>query len=151
MPAIKSRIPPSSSTTRISDGIGDPVLLILIAFLTHSLLYKGEGQLDLGALATLRVPQRNFAPMVFHDLAHDRQTQPGALGAGGDIRFGQAMAMLGGKADAIVADLEREGRAIRLKRHRDLARRFVARGETRGDPLTRILQDIGKRLADQPP
>src|ERR1700677_5197970 len=112
MPAIKSRISSSSSTTRISDVIGDPVLLILIAFLTHSFLHEGEAQYALGALATLSIPQRNLAPMVLHDLAHDRQTQPRALGAGGDVGFGQAMAVLGRKADAIVADLEREGCAI---------------------------------------
>src|SRR6185312_630491 len=123
MPAIRSRISSSSSTTRISDVIGDPVLLILYAFLTHFrgfwLLCEGECQRDQCALAAFRVRQRDLAPVVLHDLAHDRQTQPRALGAGGDIRLGQAVTMLGREADAIVAHRESEIRAVGLKRDLD--------------------------------
>src|ERR1700759_5520957 len=114
MPAIRSRISSSSSTTRISDVIGDPVLLILIAFLTQRLLREREGQRDQSPLAAVRIPQHDIAAMVFHDLAHNRQAQPCALGAGGNIRLGQAMAMFGGKTDAVVTDLESECRAVRL-------------------------------------
>src|ERR1700761_265623 len=95
MPEIRSRISSSSSTTRISDAISDPFLLIFSTFLTQTLLYQGEGQTYFGALPVAGIRQHDFAAMVFHDLAHDRQTQPRALSAGGDIGFGESVAMFG--------------------------------------------------------
>src|ERR1043166_4329723 len=99
MPEIRSRISSSSSTTRISDAISDPFLLIFDTFLTQILLYKREGQRDFRPLPALGVAQGDFSTMVFHDLAHDGEAQTRALGAGGDIRLGQAMAMLRRQAD----------------------------------------------------
>src|SRR5579862_6406779 len=95
----------SSSTTRISDAISDPFLLILNAFLTQIPLDEGERQRDLRPLAAFPVAQRDLPATVLHDLAHDRQPQPRALGAGGDIGLGQAVAMFRRQTDAIVAYL----------------------------------------------
>src|SRR5689334_19602299 len=102
----------SSSTTRISDAISDPFLLILNAFLTQIPLDERESQRDFRALTALPITERDLAAMVLHDLAHDRQSQARALGAGGDIGLGQPMAMFRRQADAIVAYLEREIDAI---------------------------------------
>src|ERR1041385_2957831 len=90
----------SSSTMRTSDAISDPFLLIFKSFfvvLTIAglllLLGKGEGQRDFRSLPASGVAQGNVAAMVFHDLAHNGEPQPRTLGAGGDIGFGQTVAM----------------------------------------------------------
>src|ERR1700743_480416 len=126
MPEIRSRISSSSSTTRISDAISDPFLLILTTFLTQTLLNEGEGQRDLRTVTTFRISQGDLTAMVFHDLSHNRQAQPGTFCPGGDIGFRQTVAMFGWQPDAIVADLERECQAVGLERDRDPAGRFVA-------------------------
>ena len=77
--------------------------------------------------------------MVFHDLAHDRQTQTRALGAGGDIGFGQTVLVFGRQADAIVGDVKGEGRAIGFERNVDAARLVITLGDARGDAFARIL------------
>src|SRR6188768_505960 len=102
MPAIRSRMSSSSSTMRISDAINDPFLLIFQSFFTFPrrsggfliFLCEGQSQGDFGALPAFGIGENDLPAMVFHDLAYDRQTQAGALAAGGDIRLGQAVAML---------------------------------------------------------
>src|SRR5690348_15427874 len=97
MPAIRSRMSSSSSTMRISDAICDPCLLIRCPF--RALLCQREGQNDLravmiGGIGMPGVLQHQFAAMVFENLAHDREAKPRALGARGDVRLGQPVAML---------------------------------------------------------
>src|ERR1700733_6701678 len=123
MPEIRSRMSSSSSTTRISDAISDPFLLIFTSSFCPLgiLLYERQGQGDLRPLPALRVGQGDFPAMVFHDLAHDSEPQAGALDAGGDVRLGQAVAMLRRQADAIVDDAIGKGRARRIHRDEDLA------------------------------
>src|ERR1043165_4775934 len=99
MPAIRSRMSSSSSTMRISDAINDPFLLIFQSFFTlfrragsfGYLLCEGETQGDFGALAPFGIGKNDLPAMVFHDLAHNRQTQAGALGARRDIGLGPAV------------------------------------------------------------
>src|SRR4051812_36715841 len=122
MPEIKSRISSSSSTTRISDAISDPFLLIFSAFLTQTLLYQRECESDFGPDPAWGIVQRDFAAMVLHDLADDGQAQPRALGAGGHIGFGEAVAMLGRQADAVVRDDESQHRPAQFHCHLDTAR-----------------------------
>src|ERR1700712_4399604 len=113
IPAIRSRISSSSSTMRISDAISDPFLLIFISF--QSLLCEREGQCDLRAFPAFHVGEGDIPAMVFHDLAHDRQAQPGALGAGGDIGLGQPVLVFRRQADAVVGDAVGEFRTIRFQ------------------------------------
>src|SRR5580704_16143250 len=108
MPEIRSRISPSSSTTRISDAINDPFLLIFTSFLPLGLLREGECEGDFRPLPILGIAQGYLAAMVFHDLAHDRQAKTRALSAGGDIRFGEPVPVFGRQAHAIVGDAERQ-------------------------------------------
>src|SRR5579883_1976542 len=121
MPAIRSQISSSSSTMRISDAISDPFLLIFISLHVGGLvapfaglLAEGEGERHLGPLAVLGIGKDDVPAMVFHDLAHDGEPKPRALGAGGDIGLGQAMAMLGRQAYAVVADANAEAGVQRL-------------------------------------
>src|ERR1700761_3159046 len=141
MPEIRSRMSSSSSTMRISDAISNPFLLIFTSSFCpfRVLLGEGEGQGDLCPLPVLHIGERDFPAMVFHDLAHDRQAQPRALGAGGDVRLGQAMAMFRRQADAIVGDAEGKGRILELDRNVDLSGFIVALGDAGRDPLARIL------------
>src|SRR5580700_10198552 len=104
MPEIRSRISPSSSTTRISDAINDPFLLIFTSSLLLGLLREGECEGDFCSLPILGIAQTYLAAMVFHDLAHNRQSQPGAFGAGGDIGFGEPVPVFGRQAHAIIGD-----------------------------------------------
>src|ERR1700742_426672 len=109
MPETRSRIYPSSSTTRISDAINNPFLLIftsfdVLGFLPLGFLRERECEGHFRALPVLGIAQSDLSPMVFHDLAYDRQPQAGALGAGGDIRLGQPVAMFRRQADAIVGN-----------------------------------------------
>src|SRR6185312_4481038 len=156
MPEIKSRISSSSSTTRISDAISDPFLLIFNTFLTHSLLYHRECERDDGTRRSGRVVEQDFSAMVFHDLADDGEAEARALGAGRDIGFGEVVAMLGRQADAVVGDAESQHRAAAgivgmFQRHFDPPRRAVALGLARRDALARVFQHIGQGLGDQPP
>src|SRR6185437_6814215 len=103
MPEIRSRISSSSSTIRISDAINDPFLVIFFSAF-HTLLHKRKTEHDDRPLPALTVVQGNLAAMVFHDLAHDGEAQPGALGPRGDVWLGQAVAVLRRQPDAIVGD-----------------------------------------------
>src|SRR3954466_13930953 len=60
------------------------------------------------------------AEMFLDDLLDDGEAEAGALGAGGHIGFGQALA-LGRKADAGIGDLDRQARALLADAHGDLA------------------------------
>src|ERR1700722_19113029 len=107
MPEIRSLMSSSSSTTRISDAISDPFLLIFTSFFSLDLLRERECQghfraLPFTRIAPSRITKGDFAPMVFHDLAHNRQAQTRALGAGGDIGLGQPVPMFRRQAHAIV-------------------------------------------------
>src|ERR1700742_3453230 len=113
MPATRSRISSSSSTMRISDAISDPFLLIFTSFYVgglfwpfYGLLTEGEGERNDRASPIFRpilnIGKDDVPAMVFHDLAHDGEPQARALGAGGHIGLGEAMAMLRRQADAIV-------------------------------------------------
>ena len=86
--------------------------------------------------ATTRAPgawrgvgQDQLAAVVFHDPLDDGQAQAGALLAGGHIGLGQAVAVLGRQADAVVLDLEVDATVgVDDQRARDPARRLgVAR------------------------
>src|SRR4051812_49053598 len=106
MPAIRSRMSSSSSTMRISDAINDPFLLIFQSlFIVRCFgifLREGQSQRDFGTLPVFGIGEGDLAAMVFHDFAHNRQTKPGALAAGGDIGLGQAMAMFRRQSHAVV-------------------------------------------------
>src|SRR6478672_3793158 len=139
MPAIRSRMSSSSSTMRISDAISDPFLLIFASFYVGGLfrpfdvfLDEREGERNLGApalfLASFGIGEGDIPAMVFHDLAHDRQTQPRALGPGGDVRLGQPVAMLRRQANAIVGDVVGEVGAIGPDGDGDGARLVIALG-----------------------
>src|ERR1700689_3483816 len=114
MPAIRSRISSSSSTTRISGAINNPFLLIpksffFLARVTHRFLPEREDQRHDGAvLPVATVGERDFAAMVFGNLADDGEAQPRALRPRRHIRFGQPVAMLVRQADAVVGDAEGE-------------------------------------------
>jgi hypothetical protein len=54
----------------------------------------------------LRVGQLQLAAVVLADAFDDGQAEAGALLAGGHIGFGQAVAVLGGQALAVVLDDE---------------------------------------------
>src|SRR5438067_6431875 len=124
IPAIRSRMSSSSSTMRISDAISDPFLLIFTSLDVGldiggfvrpcGLLAEGEGEPDLGPFPTFGIGKGDVPAMVFHDLAHDGEPQAGALGARGDIRFSQAMAVFRRQAHAIVGDTDRKTRLMRL-------------------------------------
>src|SRR3954463_2266718 len=157
MPAIRSRMSSSSSTMRISDAISDPFLLIFTSFYVGRLvgplgvlLAEGEGERDGRALPVFGVGEGDVPAMVFHDLAHDREAEPRALGARGDVRLGQAMAVLRRQSDAIVGDAEAETRIVRLYGDEDTARLILALGDARQDALAGILENIGERLGNQP-
>src|SRR5689334_12392832 len=153
MPATRSRISSSSSTMRISDAISDPFLLIFTSFYVgglfcpfDGLLTEGEGERDFrpspAFAPTLGIGEDDVPAMVFHDLAHDREPQPGALGARGDIGLGEPMAMLRRQADAIVGNADGEGGIARRQREGDAAGFVLTPGNARGDALARILQHI---------
>src|SRR5215813_9711384 len=108
MPEIRSRISPSSSTTRISDAINDPFLLIFTSLMSLGFLREGECEGHFRALPILGIAQGDLTTMVFHDLAHDREPQAGAFGAGGNVRLGQPVPVFRRQADAIVGDAERQ-------------------------------------------
>src|SRR3954466_2290818 len=124
MPAIRSRMSSSSSTMRISDAISDPFLLIFTSldvgldigglFRPCSLLAEGEGEPDFGPFPTFGIGKGDVPAMVFHDLAHDGEPQAGALGAGGDIRLGQAMAVFRRQPHAIIGDADHKTCFVRL-------------------------------------
>jgi len=87
--------------------------------------------------------------MVFHDFAHNGQSQTGALGAGGDVRLGQPVTMFRRQTHAIVGDTKGKICTVRFQRDGDLARFVVAPGDAGRDAFAGVLEDIGKRLGHQ--
>src|SRR6185312_3285553 len=114
MPATSSRISTSSSTTRMSAAIRKPCPRILNLYAAGA-LRRGLLALPLGREAQDHLGPRPFGrvlhdqqpAMLLHAPLDDGQAEARALLAGRDLRLGQAVAVLGGQADAVVLDLER--------------------------------------------
>src|SRR5258708_35993306 len=112
----------SSSTIRISDAICNPCLLIPRSFFLYFLLSRWKRQNDFGAVhAACCVLQGDIAAMVFHHLAHDRETKAGALGARGHVGLRQPVALFVRQADAIVGNADADVDLLRFERDRDAA------------------------------
>src|ERR1700689_2475498 len=103
---MRPRMSSSSSTTRTSDAIGNPFLLIHCSFVFQAFLFCRKHEANLGSLL-FGVSNGDFAAMVFHDLAHDGKAEARSLRARRDIRLGQTMTMFRRQTDSIVRDDER--------------------------------------------
>src|SRR6202789_2961569 len=159
IPETRSRMSSSSSTTRISGAASNPFLLIPNTFFVRTyftrFLPEGEEQrhdravlLPIAIRAT--VGQRDFAAMVFGNLAHDGEPEAGALRAGGHIGLGQPVALLMRQADAVVGGAKCDAVADQFQRRHDMTGLLAAGGFARRDRLAGILEHVGERLAHQP-
>src|SRR5271154_6237662 len=105
-PAINIRMSASSSTIRMSCAMADR-----IQFHWHGgrrgaaddLRLAGEDQPHPSA-AGFAIRQHQLPMMIFHDLLHDGEAQPGAFRTGRDVGLGQALAVVPRQAFAIVLD-----------------------------------------------
>src|SRR5580658_7505536 len=107
MPAIRSRMSSSSSTTRTSGAINDPFLLIpgFLLQVASALLPQRKAQCYFGTLFVIvAIAQHDLAAMVLKYFPHNRQSETGALCASCHIRLRQAMAMLMRQSDPVVFD-----------------------------------------------
>ena len=77
-------------------------------------------------LVVARVGERDFAAMVFQNLAHDGEPESGAFRARRHIGLGQPMAMLGRQADAVVRDAKRHASPFASSAIDDASRPVVA-------------------------
>ena len=95
------------------------------------------------------------AAMVLHNLFHDRQTEASAFRLVGHIRFRQPRAVSVRQPDAVISHGNPHPVVIRLDGEHDLAEMSaLARPLTlrpHGNGIGRVLQQIGKRLAEQTP
>src|SRR5690606_24672722 len=123
IPETRSRISASSSIIRISSAMTHScyILTLVLCSLVARLGEQrqcGEIELQQGDRPSLRaVAQFERALMIFGNLLHDRQPQPGALGPGGHIRLGKPVLQFRRKAHAVVRDGNAE--QMPLKRNRN--------------------------------
>src|SRR5690606_31425838 len=105
MPEISSRISVSSSMFRMSDAIvgscaGGAWFARFFDALWQNKTDDGAGR------RPRRIIQLDQPPVVFHDTRDDREARPRPLRARGDIRLDQPVAILFGKAEAVVDDFK---------------------------------------------
>src|SRR5579859_3755189 len=136
------RMSASSSTTRMScamenllslDGHGRRALRL---FARTS---RWENQCHAGPPA-FPVFQNQLSPVLLHDLLHDGETEPRALGTRGHVRLRQALASFLGQAAAVVLDRERHLPLALHEPHPDVPRLGLAIPAL--DRLDGVLEEI---------
>src|SRR5947207_4081258 len=97
----------SSSTIRMSCAMGYRAQLGGIGGRRSErrVQVAGKDQRDPGS-TRFPILQKQFPLVIFHDLFDDSEPQAGPLRAGGDVRLGQALAMLSRQAFSVGLDLD---------------------------------------------
>src|SRR6476646_11725907 len=154
MPATRSRISASSSTIRIS-ALMRSLVHALFEFGLANRRLAGRREADAHQRAALAriflggVAQLDLPAMLLDDAADDRQAEPGALFARGDVGLQQPAALFLRQADAVVDHVDDDVDA--LARGKDADRPFAELCRRyRGDRFGRVLDDVGQGLRDQP-
>src|SRR5258708_14760284 len=155
MPATRSRMSVSSSTTRISAAIGSLTCdLWLFRFGSFALAGRGKANTDPGTPLARNffrgVAQFDATAVLLDNAPDDRQAKPGALFPRCDVRFEQPVTICLWQTDAIVDDIDYDVGAVATRVDVDHAFAKVD-GRHRRDRFSSIFDNVGKCLRDQTP
>src|SRR5690349_25176973 len=109
MLAISILISASSSTIRMSCAMADRTQLrwrLAYDRTVYGLRLAGKHEFH-PSPASRAIRQDELSRVIFHDLFHDGEAQPGSLCSGRDIRLGQALAPVRRQALAVVFHRDR--------------------------------------------
>src|SRR6185312_16042487 len=108
MPHMSMRISASSSTTRISCAMSRGLFYGFFCRARRRNARIGAVEDERHACAAaFAILEDQFPAMVFHDLLDDGKAESRALGAGRNVRLGQAVAPLRRQSSAIILDDQR--------------------------------------------
>src|SRR6476646_10234450 len=97
-----------------------------------------------------RIVEHDAALMLFHDTLDDREAEAGSLNPRRHIGLGQPVPVLLGQADAIVGDADERCVIVEARFDDDPALRRLIVMLARFYRFTRVLDQIGDGLGDQP-